>query len=188
LDKNNQLIVDLINGRKEFVLCEGGQGGRGSNRNPATTDPGAGQTKLVVLDYRIPVDVVIVGFANRKKTTLFNLITGQENRVAHYPFTTATCALGHFNYKFNKITLLDTPPVRETKDNPGKNRFLRHLFRSKIILILGENKDYKQIKEEIDKFDPDFLGQKKVFYLPANIGKIDINQLKEKIHSYLEKL
>ncbi|MCF7916148.1 MAG: 50S ribosome-binding GTPase [Candidatus Omnitrophica bacterium] len=187
LDEKNQLIVDLINNNQEFVLCRGGQGGRGSNRNPATNDPGLGQAKLVILDYRIPADLAILGFANTKKTTLFNLLTGQQNKVAHYPFTTTTCAFSHFSFNFKKIIVLDTPPVRETKTDVGKNRFLRHLFRVKIIVILGKESDWEKVKEEILKFNEEFIRDKKAFYLPENIGKMDINQLKENIYNYLEK-
>ncbi len=188
LDENKQLIVDLINNNQEFVLCRGGEGGRGSNRNPASTEAEPGQSKLVILDYRIPADLAIVGFANVKKTTLFNLLTGQQNKVAHYPFTTTTAAFSHFNFNFKKIGVLDTPPVREIKADIDKNRFLRHLFRVKIILILGKNEDCIKVKEEILKFNKELIRDKKVFYLPDNVGKIDINQLKEKIYNYLEKL
>jgi GTPase len=187
LDENNKLIVDLSKDNQQFMLCKGGLGGKGSARRPATNEPQQGQAKLVTLDYRIPADVSIVGIANSKKTTLFNLLTGQNNKVAHYPFTTATCALGHFSYNFEDITLLDTPPIRKTKGNLNKNIFLRHLFRTKLIVVLSQNKDFRQVKEEIGKFNPEFLSQKKVFYLQANIGKMDINQLKQKIYNYLEK-
>jgi GTP-binding protein len=188
LDENKKLLVDLSKEGQQFKPCAGGFGGRGSVRKPATTDPKEGQAKLVTLDYRIPADISILGFANSQKTTLFNLLTGQKNKVADYPFTTVACALGHFSYDFKKITLLDTPPIRKTKGGPDKNRFLRHLFRAKIIAVLGNNDGFKQVKEEISKFNPEFLSQKKVFYLPDNIGKMNINQLKKKFYSYLEKL
>ncbi|MCF7895231.1 MAG: 50S ribosome-binding GTPase [Candidatus Omnitrophica bacterium] len=188
LNENNKLIVDLSKDNQQFVLCKGGLGGKGSARRPATTDSQQGQAKLVILDYRIPVDIPIVGLANSKKTTLFNLFTGQNNKVAHYPFTTATCAFAHFSYNFKKITVLDTPPVRETKGDLEKNRFLRHLFRAKIVLILGKKRDSAKVKKEISKFNSEFISKKKVFYLPDNVGKIDINQLKEKIYNYLRKI
>lgn len=188
LDENNKLIVDLSKDNQKFILCKGGLGGRGSTRRPVTTEPQLGQAKLVTLDYRIPADISIVGLANSKKTTLFNLLTGQNNKVAHYPFTTATCALGHFSYDFKDITLLDTPPICKTKGDLNKNRFLRHLFRAKLIVVLGQDKDFELVKEEISNFNPEFLSQKKVFYLQANIGKMDINQLKEKLYNYLDNL
>ncbi|MCF7895281.1 MAG: 50S ribosome-binding GTPase [Candidatus Omnitrophica bacterium] len=187
LDEGKKLLVDLSKEGQQFKLCAGGFGGRGNARKPATTDPKEGQAKLVTLDYRIPADVSILGLANSQKTTLFNLLTGQKNKVAHYPFTTAVCALGHFSYDFKKITLLDTPPVRKTKGSLGKNRFLRHLFRAKIIVVLGSNDGFKQVKEEIYKFKPKILDEKKVFYLPENIDRININQLKKKLYNYLEK-
>lgn len=187
LDENKKLLVDLSKEGQQFKLCAGGFGGRGSARKPATTDPKEGQAKLVTLDYRIPADISIVGFANSQKTTLFNLLTGQKNKVADYPFTTADCALGHFSYDFKKITLLDTPPIRKTKGSSDKNRFLRHLSRAKIIVVLGSNDGFKQVKEEIYKFKPKILDEKKVFYLTENVDRININQLKEKLYNYLEK-
>ncbi|MCF7876960.1 MAG: 50S ribosome-binding GTPase [Candidatus Omnitrophica bacterium] len=183
LDENKKLLLDLSKEGQQFKLCAGGFGGRGSVRKPATTDPKAGQAKLVTLDYRIPADVSILGLANSQKTTLFNLLTGQKNKVADYPFTTAACALGHFSYNFKKITVLDTPPVRETKGGSDKNRFLRHLLRVKIIVVLGGNDGFKQVKKEIYKFNPKILDEKKVFYLPENVDRININQLKKKLYN-----
>ncbi len=187
LDENNKLIVDLSKDNQQFMLCKGGLGGKGSARRPVTTEPQQGRAKLVSLDYRIPADISIIGLANSKKTTLFNLLTGQNNKVAHYPFTTAACALGHFRYNFKDITLLDTPPIRKTKDSLNKNRFLRHLFRAKLIVVLGQGKNFEEVKKEIDKFNPEFLSWKKVFYLQDNVDTINIGQLKEKIFTYLDK-
>ena len=89
--EKDQLIVDLINEGDEFLICHGGAGGKGNYKRDYNIPAQEGQAKEVVLDYRIPNDVAILGFPNSGKTSLFNILTGHNYKVAHYPFTTTSC-------------------------------------------------------------------------------------------------
>lgn len=62
--------------------------------------------------------VVIAGFPNVGKSTLLRQITNAEPEVADYPFTTKGIQIGHFERRWQKYQIIDTPglldrPVQE---------------------------------------------------------------------------
>ncbi len=180
LDEDGQLITDLIAGEDEFLICRGGSGGKGNYKKEYTTPAHPGESKEVILDYRIPNDVAILGFANGGKTSLFNKLTGHDYKVADYPFTTTSCIWAKTEYEFKSCVVLDTAPFKRRKDSAQhiENKFLDHIFRSKIIILLSDvDNDFKQdftdLKEEIALYDPLLLGGKKIFYLLNKVDKID---------------
>ncbi|MDI6644262.1 MAG: NOG1 family protein [Methanobacteriaceae archaeon] len=67
------------------------------------------------------VTVVIAGFPNVGKSTLLRKMTSAEPKVADYPFTTKGIQIGHFEKKWTKYQIIDTPglldrPVKEMND------------------------------------------------------------------------
>lgn len=62
--------------------------------------------------------IVIAGFPNVGKSTLLRQITPAEPKVADYPFTTHGIQIGHFEKKWRKYQIIDTPglldrPIRD---------------------------------------------------------------------------
>lgn len=55
------------------------------------------------------VTAVIAGFPNVGKSTLLRKITTAEPKVADYPFTTTGIQIGHFERKWQKYQIIDTP-------------------------------------------------------------------------------
>ena len=67
------------------------------------------------------VTVVIAGFPNVGKSTLLRRMTSAEPKVADYPFTTKGIQIGHFERKWIKYQIIDTPglldrPVKDMND------------------------------------------------------------------------
>ncbi len=62
--------------------------------------------------------IVIAGFPNVGKSTLLRQITPAEPKVADYPFTTHGIQIGHFEKKWKKYQIIDTPGLldRPIKD------------------------------------------------------------------------
>ncbi|MCM8787332.1 MAG: 50S ribosome-binding GTPase [Candidatus Omnitrophica bacterium] len=181
-DLEGNIIVDLDKESQQFIICKGGEGGKGNFKKEYSILPTQGEEKEVIFDYRIPNDIAIVGFANVGKTSLFNALTGKSFKVADWPFTTTHCMWAPFLFNFFKITVLDTPAIKINADN----KFLKHLFRTKIIIFISDNfsncsEDFSLLKNEISKFDKQILNDKKIFYLLNKIDKIDKIQKMQKI-------
>ncbi|MEI8349102.1 MAG: GTPase [Candidatus Omnitrophota bacterium] len=212
LDLEGNLIVDLINDGQEYLACRGGEGGKGNYKKLYSLPAHPGEEKEVVLYYSIPNDVAIVGFPNSGKTALFNKLTGKSYKVAEYPFTTTSCVWAPVAIDYQRFTVLDTPPLRQhVSDIHTQGRFLRHLFRSKIILILSDSvssyrEEFAMLKKMLASFDERLLEDKKLFYLLTKIDTIDkkeklergvvaisienhvvLEALKKKIMNYINK-
>ena len=185
--ENQKVLVDLADREKSFLICRGGRGGKGNNKRSYCLPPQEGEAKEIVLDYRIPNEVAILGFANSGKTSIFNSLTGQKAKVASYPFTTTSCFWSEIEHEFKKFTVLDTPSIKEAK--PGlkytENAFLRHIFRSRLIILISDNclgfkNDFLRLKNEISLFDSGLLKEKIFFYLLAKVDKIDKENIQKK--------
>lgn len=189
LGKDNRVIADLVGEGAEFLACKGGRGGKGNYKRAYLIPAQGYQEKEVTLDYHIPNDVAILGFANSGKTSLFNALTGQKRKVAEYAFTTTSCFWANSDYEFERFVVLDTPPFKKNKDssNLTENTFLRHIFRSKILLLLSDKasfeEDYKGLEKEIALFDSSLLETKKIFYLLTKVDTIDKKNTKKKVRA-----
>jgi GTP-binding protein len=176
-DSKGTIIVDLNNQKQEYIIARGGSGGQGNYKREEAETGHQGDAKEIILDYRIPCDVAIVGFANAGKTSLFNYISGKDYKVAAYAFTTTHCAWAVCEYEFKRFTLLDTPPCQEEGGLHPEEYFLKHLFRAKIILIVTANpqspdQEIKIIQDKLVSFDKRYR-DKKTFYLLNKVDKID---------------
>jgi GTP-binding protein len=178
-DTTGGIIVDINTDEQQYLICRGGQGGEGNYRRDYTTPAGEGQSQEVVLDYRILNDIAILGFANSGKTSLFNALTGKDRKVADYPYTTTHCtwAISENNDQ-ERFVVMDTPPLKKEKGAIATNKWLKHLYRTKIILLLTDNfsaadEDFSLMASIISAFDKSFLENKKVFYLLNKIDTID---------------
>lgn len=185
-------IVDLEGEKQEFLICRGGRGGKGNYKKNYTMPAQSGQEKEVILDFRILNDVALLGFPNCGKTSLFNKLTGSAHKVADYPFTTTYCAWARAAE--GSFTVMDMPPLKKSlPDKPAVNGFLKHLYRSKIIIFLSENfsdfeKEISELKREIDLFDEGLLKNKIIFYLLNKIDKMDkIKSVKERFFISVEQ-
>jgi len=169
------LLADLVGAGDRVIVLSGGRGGLGNYQRGQAEAGLPGQKKDVVLDYRIPNDVAFVGFANTGRTSLVNALSGQSYPVAAYPFTTVHCLWAVCEHRFKRFTVLDTPPVT-AHDDLREAVFLKHLHRTRIIMILSDNPDEMRaqqriIEEKIGQVDPSYR-KKKFFYLYTKVDTI----------------
>ena len=142
-----------------------------TNRAPRKTGPGEpGEVGEFRLELKSIADVGLVGFPNAGKSSLTNLITKARPKVAAYPFTTLQPQIGVIEYpeEYDRIVLADVPGlIAGASENKGLgHRFLRHIERCKILLIIldlagTDNRDprddYKQLLKELELYDEALL-------------------------------
>ena len=176
LRDSDEIVCELLEPDQEIMLLEGGRGGRGNatfkssvNQTPRQfTDGDPGQEGDYVFILKTIADVGLVGFPNAGKSTLLNTLSNASVKVDSYPFTTLFPTVGVVEYPedYDRISMADVPGLIEgAAENRGLgHRFLRHVERCKIILILLDLAstderdpldDFLQLRTELDNYDPE---------------------------------
>lgn len=196
-------VVDLTRDGQEFVLCEGGKGGKGnvhfkSSRNRAPreyTDGEEGESGNFLLELRTIADAGLVGYPNAGKSTLLRKISAARPKVAPYPFTTLHPIIGVVDLsEYKRATLADIPGLIEGahKGVGLGHEFLRHITRCKIFLFVvdaagseGRNpiEDLQQLRKELDLYDS--LLSKRPWFIVAN--KMDLAGAEENLKAMRKK-
>ena len=133
------LIRDLVQPGDEVVLVEGGEGGAGSEGGKRAEPGKPGGGLEVILRWKIPAEVFLVGLPSAGKSKLLNHLTRAHAKVEDYPFTTKYPELGVYHAPdFSQISLCELPGIyRESLKGRGAGAdFLKHLARAKMILLM----------------------------------------------------
>ena len=172
---SNEIVCELLEHNQDFLILEGGKGGRGTatfkssvNQTPRQfTEGKPGMEGDYIFTLKTIADVGLVGFPNAGKSTLLNVLSNAAPKVASYPFTTLVPTVGVIDYPedFYSITMADVPGLIEgAAENRGLgHRFLRHVERCKILLFLldmaatdGRDPivDFEHLQKELIDYDP----------------------------------
>ena len=167
-------IADLTHDGEEFVLCEGGKGGKGNvhfksskNRAPIQyTEGEEGEQGHFLLELHTMADAALVGYPNAGKSTLLGKISAAHPKVAPYPFTTLHPIVGVIEFDgYRRASVADIPGLIEGahRDVGLGHDFLRHITRCRLLLfvldIAGSEgrhpiEDLQNLRREIDLYDP----------------------------------
>src|SRR5207253_6164243 len=201
--ENDAPIADLTHDGQEFVLCEGGRGGKGnvhfkSSRNRAPlqyTEGEEGEQGHFLFELRTMADAALVGYPNAGKSTLLRKISAARPKVAAYPFTTLHPIIGVVEFsEYRRAAIADIPGlIEDAHRGLGLgHEFLRHITRCRIFLFVvdvagseGRNpvKDVQQLRKELDLYDP-LLSQRPWFVI-AN--KMDLPNAQENLNALRKK-
>ena len=198
-----QPMADLLHDAEEFVLCRGGEGGKGnvhfkSSRNRAPrqyTEGEEGEQGHFLLELRTIADAGLVGYPNAGKSTLLRKISAARPKVAAYPFTTLHPIVGVIEFPgYRRATVADIPGLIE-----GAHRgiglgheFLRHITRCRVLIFVvdvagseGRNpvEDLQNLRREIDLYDPTLSSR--AWFVVAN--KMDLAGAKENLKALQER-
>ncbi len=145
------------------------------------------------------MQVVVTGFTNSGKSTLFKTMTGLEPKISPHQFTTSKAQLGTFKFEDAPIQIIDTPAfpnhdkslinstdtilfVVETLSQIKEAEKFLYRSPSKIILVLNKVEDYDKRKIEAN-LKSKFKKYDYVIIDCQDPTKIELEKLKKKIFS-----
>lgn len=203
-EKTNEVLVDIVEDKQEFIICRGGEGGHGnyhfkSNMNKAPTlyELGdLGEHKKVIFTLKYIADIGLVGLPNAGKSTFLSKISSAKPKIADYEFTTLIPNLGTIYRNNQKIIFADIPGLIEgASEGLGLGHdFLKHIERTKVLIHIismdSINNDdvikaYEIINNELKKYNLDLLSKPTIIVC----NKMDVDGAKEnfdKIKKYLK--
>lgn len=167
-------IADLAEAGQRFMLCKGGDGGKGNthfksstNRVPRQHTKGyEGEEGWFLMELRTIADIGLVGYPNAGKSTLLGALSSARPKTAPYPFTTLHPSVGVVELEgYRRATMADIPGLIEgAHDNRGLgHEFLRHIVRCRTLFFVldmagteGRNpvEDYQTLRKELRLYDP----------------------------------
>ena len=136
--ERGHLLLDIDDTTRHLLIAGGkpGHGNTGSHRHTATAGE-AGTCLALTLDYRLPLDVGIVGLPNAGKSTLLSRISSAHPPIDSYPLTTRSPQIGicdpsthNADFFGEPLTVVEIPAITSTHGE----KFLKHLLRGKLII------------------------------------------------------
>ena len=203
-DDTNELLKDLKDEGQEYVLAEGGKGGRGNARfkkstrkAPKFSENGEkGETLKVRLELQLLADVGLVGYPNVGKSTLISKVSAAKPEIASYHFTTIDPNLGVVSYdEYKSYVMADVPGLIEgAHEGVGLgDEFLRHLERTRLLIhvidvsgIEGRDpiEDFEKINKELKEYDTDLSELPQIVAL----NKIDLKEARDNLPEVKKEL
>ena len=200
--ETDEVLFEITEDGKEYILTPGGRGGKGNayfatstNQAPQHAQPGeSGIEEWIILELKLLADVGLVGFPNAGKSTLLSVVSAAKPKIGDYPFTTLTPNLGVVSYRDDKsFVMADIPGIIEgAAEGKGLGlRFLRHIERNSLLLFLipadseDINQEYEILLNELNKYNPELLDKKRILA----VSKSDMldDELKTAIRKELPK-
>ncbi len=196
----NLILADLTKDKEQFVVAEGGRGGRGNKAFATHNEPAPkfselgcpGEEKLIKCELKVMADVGLIGMPSVGKSTILSLISSAKPKIGAYHFTTLNPNLGVVKLKNDRsFVIADLPGLIEgASEGAGLgHKFLKHALRTKILAHVidmgsfeGRNpiEDYKKIRTEIETFSDKLKNKKEIVI--AN--KMDLPNAQENLKSF----
>ncbi|BBJ43834.1 GTPase Obg [Streptomyces antimycoticus] len=144
LDKQGNILADLIGQGTTYIAAQGGRGGLGNAALASARRKAPGFALLgepghsgdVVLELKTVADVALVGYPSAGKSSLISVLSAAKPKIADYPFTTLVPNLGVVTAGSTVYTIADVPGLIPGASQ-GKGlglEFLRHVERCSVLV------------------------------------------------------
>ncbi|WP_431963907.1 GTPase ObgE [Actinacidiphila sp. bgisy160] len=163
LDKQGNVLADLVGHGTTFVAGQGGRGGLGnaalaSARRKA---PGfallgePGQSRDLVLELKTVADVALVGYPSAGKSSLISVLSAAKPKIADYPFTTLVPNLGVVTAGSTVYTIADVPGlIPGASEGRGLGlEFLRHVERCSVLVHVLDTATLESDRDPLSDLD-----------------------------------
>ncbi|MEU8994007.1 GTPase ObgE [Streptomyces caniferus] len=163
LDREGNVLADLVGQGTTFVAGQGGRGGLGnaalaSARRKA---PGfallgePGEARDIVLELKTVADVALVGYPSAGKSSLISVLSAAKPKIADYPFTTLVPNLGVVTAGSTVYTIADVPGLIPGASQ-GKGlglEFLRHVERCEVLVHVLDTATLEADRDPVSDLD-----------------------------------
>ncbi|MGQ4484877.1 GTPase ObgE [Streptomyces sp. 372A] len=163
LDRQGNVLADLVGQGTTFVAGQGGRGGLGnaalaSARRKA---PGfallgePGESRDIVLELKTVADVALVGYPSAGKSSLISVLSAAKPKIADYPFTTLVPNLGVVTAGETVYTIADVPGLIPGASQ-GKGlglEFLRHVERCSVLVHVLDTATLESDRDPVSDLD-----------------------------------
>ncbi|MES4901944.1 MULTISPECIES: GTPase ObgE [unclassified Streptomyces] len=144
LDKQGNVLADLVGQGTTYIAAQGGRGGLGNAALASARRKAPGFALLgepghagdVVLELKTVADVALVGYPSAGKSSLISVLSAAKPKIADYPFTTLVPNLGVVTAGSTVYTIADVPGLIPGASQ-GKGlglEFLRHVERCSVLV------------------------------------------------------
>ncbi|MBD8505671.1 GTPase ObgE [Hoyosella sp. G463] len=188
LDKNGELLADMVGAGTELVIARGGRGGLGNAAlvSRARRAPGFallgedGEQAEVVLELKSVADVGLVGFPSAGKSSLISVLSAAKPKIADYPFTTLRPNLGVVEAGDVTYTIADVPGlIPGASEGKGLGLdFLRHIERCAVLAHVVDCATMDPGRDPIS--DIDALEAELEAYTPSLEGDASLGDLRDR--------
>ncbi len=163
LDKNGEVLADLVGQGTTYVAAQGGRGGLGNAALASARRKAPGFALLgepghagdVVLELKTVADVALVGYPSAGKSSLISVLSAAKPKIAHYPFTTLVPNLGVVTAGATVYTIADVPGLI-----PGASQgrglgleFLRHVERCSVLVHVLDTATLESERDPLSDLD-----------------------------------
>ena len=195
---------ELTKHLQNFVIKEGGKGGRGNHgdryqskkslaRETAASEAEITEGEWFSIELKLISDIGVIGMPNAGKSTFVRKISGAKPKVGDFPFTTLHPILGVVETDDEPFTIADLPGLIEgAHSGVGLgNRFLRHVSRVSCLLYMINAADdeispwkaYQIVRRELEYHDRALTTKPSIIVL----NKIDLFASEEEAKTILQE-
>jgi GTPase len=163
LDKNGEVLVDLVGNGTQFIAAAGGRGGLGNaalasqrRRAPGFALKGEpGEERELTLELKSIADIGLIGFPSAGKSSLIAAMSAARPKIADYPFTTLIPNLGVAEAGEVQFVVADVPGlIPGASEGKGLGHdFLRHVERCAALVHVLDCATHEQGRDPITDLD-----------------------------------